>query len=88
MCNASMWHQFIGALTRKKAVMISSHVIEVAGIFAGAAVNYSGNYRFVAVDPRVRELNGSEWPSLRDVRRVVGRVLANGRPAPNPAATS
>ncbi len=68
----------------KRPMMISSHVIEVAGIFAGAAVNYSGNYRFVAVDPRVRELNGSEWPSLRDVRRVVGNLLANGRLPPNP----
>ena len=69
--------------------MQQSHVIEVAGRFAGAAVSDSGKFRFVAIDPRVEELDGSEWPSLADVQRVVGHLLTTGRlpaaPTPQPA---
>ena len=59
--------------------MYQSHVIEVAGIFAGAAILVANRYRFVAVDPRVEELDLSDWPSLPDVQRVVGHLLLNGR---------
>jgi hypothetical protein len=59
--------------------MHKSHIIEVAGTFAGAAVRVSNVYRFVAVDPRVEELDLSEWPSLPDVQRVVGHLLLKGR---------
>ncbi len=62
--------------------MIQSHVIEIAGTFAGAAVNTSGTFRFIAVDPRVEELDGSVWPTLPDVRRVVGHLLTTGRLPP------
>ncbi len=75
--------------------MFKSHVIEVAGTFAGAAVdaygNASGRVRFVAVDPRVEELDGSEWPTLPDLKRVVGHLLTTGRlPAhgPQPSTSS
>lgn len=56
--------------------MFQSHVIEVTGRFAGVAVAAAGRFRFVAVDPRLSDLDGSEWPSLADVRRVVGSALA------------
>ncbi len=63
--------------------MFKSHVIEIAGTFAGAAVDAygsaSGKFRFVAVDPRVEELDGSEWPTLPDLKRVVGHLLTTGR---------
>ncbi len=59
--------------------MRQSHVIEVSGQFAGAAVSHEGRFRFVAVDPRVGELDGSLWPSLPDVRRVVGHLLTTGQ---------
>jgi hypothetical protein len=58
--------------------MHQSHVIEIAGAFAGAAVPQSGKYRFIAVDPRVDELDGSLWPTLPGVRRVVGHLLTTG----------
>ncbi len=65
--------------------MRQSHVIEVSGQFAGAAVSHDGRYRFIAVDPRVEELDDSLWPSLPDVHRVVGQLLRTGRlPAPQP----
>ncbi len=58
--------------------MFQSHVIEVGGKFVGAAIAFSGKFRFVAVDPRVDELDGSEWPSLPDVQRVVGHLFTTG----------
>ena len=67
--------------------MIQSHVIEVAGVFAGAAVKTSENFRFIAVDPRLEDLDQSEWPSLAEIRRVAAHVINTGRLPPwNPAA--
>jgi hypothetical protein len=59
--------------------MYQSHVIEVFGVFAGAAVTTSGNFRFIAVDPRFEDLDQSEWPSLSDIRRVATHVFTTGR---------
>lgn len=64
--------------------MHQSHVIDVGGTFAGAAIRSAGKFRFVAVDPRVEDLDGSEWASLPDVRRVVGHLLTTGRLPPRP----
>ena len=61
------------------AVMIQSHVIEIAGIFAGAAVRMPENFRFIAVDPRLEDLDQSEWPSLAELRRVAAHVIKTGR---------
>lgn len=58
--------------------MQQSHVIEVSGQFAGAAVSHEGRFRFIAVDPRVEELDHSLWPSLPDVQRVVTHLLTTG----------
>ena len=59
--------------------MTRSHVIEIAGSFAGAAVNVAGAFRFVAVDRLVEQLDGSEWQSLSDVQRVVGHLFTTGK---------
>jgi hypothetical protein len=67
--------------------MYESHIIDISGTFAGAAISASGKYRFIAVDPRVADLDQSEWKTLGDVRRVVGHLLTTGRlPAAPPAA--
>jgi len=58
--------------------MHRSHIIEVSGRFAGAAVSHGGSYRFIAVDPRAEELDESVWPSLPDVQRVVHHLLTTG----------
>lgn len=63
---------------RLRGLDVSVHVIEVGGGFVGAAIAYSGEFRFVAVDPRTEELDESEWPSLSDVRRVVRHLLLTG----------
>ena len=59
--------------------MHRSHVIEVGGQFAGAAISHGNRFRFVAVDSRVEELDESLWPSLPDVQRVVGHLMTTGR---------
>jgi hypothetical protein len=67
--------------------MFQSHVIEVDGRFVGAAIAYSGKFRFVAVDFRLEELDGTEWGSLLDVRRVTRHFLATGSlPRPSDVA--
>ncbi len=69
--------------------MFQSHVIEVDGCFVGAAIAYSGKFRFVAVDLRTEELDGSEWPSLADIRRVVRHLVVTGSlPPARPQAGS
>ncbi|HEX3350926.1 MAG TPA: hypothetical protein VHS58_22770 [Acetobacteraceae bacterium] len=67
--------------------MIESHVIEISGTFAGAAVRTANAYRFIAVDPRVEDLDQSEWPSLGEVHRIVGHLLTTGRLPSQPAQT-
>jgi hypothetical protein len=56
-----------------------SHIIEVSGHFAGAAISHGGQFRFKAIDPRAEELDESVWPSLSDIQRVVGHLLTTGR---------
>jgi hypothetical protein len=66
--------------------MHQSHVIEVSGQFAGAAVSHREAFRFIAVDPRVDELDGSIWPTLPDVQRVVDHLLTTGRLPDRPSS--
>jgi hypothetical protein len=66
--------------------MIQSHVIDISGVFAGAAVKTSGVFRFVAVDPRLEDLDQSEWPSLSEIRRVATHVIHTGQLPPHPIA--
>ena len=69
--------------------MRQSHVVEIAGQFAGAAVVDRGQFRFIAADPRVDDLNQSIWPSLADVYRVVGSLMTSGRlPSAQAAGTA
>ena len=59
--------------------MHRSHVIEVSGRFAGAAVSQGGAFCFIAVDPQVEELDRSLWPSLPDMQRAVTQLMQAGR---------
>ena len=63
--------------------MMQSFVVDVAGTFVGAAILthslHGGRYRFIAVDPRVEDLDQSEWSSLEDVCRVAAHLLRTGR---------
>jgi hypothetical protein len=58
--------------------MLQSHVIEIDGAFVGAAVRLDVGYRFVAIDLRLEELNGTTFPSLADVQRLAHRMFRSG----------
>lgn len=58
--------------------MFKSEIIDIAGHFVGVAVTAPDRLRFVAVDPRVEELDGSMWNSIEDIRRVVAHLIATG----------
>ena len=45
--------------------MMKSHVIEVDGIFLGAAVQHATGYKFVPVMPQLIRLNGMVSPHCR-----------------------
>jgi hypothetical protein len=55
--------------------MLQSHIIDVDGVFVGAAIRIDRGYRFVATDYRLEELDSSVWPTLEDVRRLARRTL-------------
>lgn len=54
--------------------MLQSHVIEIDGVFVGAAVRLDSGFRFVATDLRLHELDSTVWPTLADVQRVARRL--------------
>lgn len=71
--------------------MMQSHVITVSGTFAGAAIRipslHGDQFRFIAVDPRVEDLDQSMWPSLDAVSRAAGCLLRTGRLPPRDPGT-
>ena len=58
--------------------MLQSHIIEAHGVFIGAAIPQDRGFRFIAIHPRTRGLDGSIWPSLDDVRRVARTLYQTG----------
>ena len=63
--------------------MLQSHVIQVDGVFLGAAVRFDCGFRFVATDIRVKALDGTVWPSLGDIERLT-QSLYRGEDTPEP----
>jgi hypothetical protein len=51
-----------------------SYIIEIDGIFVGAAAFYGDGYTFVGVDARLKELNGQHFSRLSDVREAASRT--------------
>jgi hypothetical protein len=62
--------------------MLQSHVVEIDGIFVGAAVRLPEGYKFVAVDVRLDGLDGRVLPTLAELRRIVRAVFFGGHPPP------
>jgi hypothetical protein len=61
--------------------MLQSHIIDIDGVFVGAAIRIDRGYRFVATDFRMEELDSSVWPTLADVRRVARCVYRDATSA-------
>ena len=58
--------------------MLQSYVIDIDGVFVGAAVRLDSGFRFVATDLRLHDLDSTVWPTLADVRRVARRLCRDG----------
>ena len=54
--------------------MKQSYVIEIDGVFVGAAAYYGDGYRFVGVDSRLKEIDGQRFAQLSDVREAASRT--------------
>jgi hypothetical protein len=61
--------------------MLQSHIVDVDGVFVGAAVRIDRGYRFIATDFRMEEIDSTIWPTLDDVRRVARRAYQNATSA-------
>jgi hypothetical protein len=59
--------------------MLQSHTIEIDGHFVGSAVRLDLGYRFIAVDARLEDLDGTIWPGLSDVQRLARQLFLTGR---------
>lgn len=61
--------------------MLQSHVIDVDGVFVGAAIRLDRGYRVVAVDLRLYDIDSTIWPTLTDIERVARRLCRSRPPA-------
>ena len=61
--------------------MHTSQIVQIDGVFVGTAVTlpFSNGLRFVAVDPRVDELDGSIWPTMKDIEQLTRQLFLTGR---------
>ncbi len=59
--------------------MIQSHVVEVDGVFVGAAITTATGVRFRAVHMMVEELDESVWRSPDDLHAAVRHLFKTGR---------
>lgn len=66
----------------QESFMRQSHVIEIDGIFLGAAVRLEDGFRFVAVDARVSALDGRVLATLEQARAAARHAF---RAAPRTA---
>ncbi len=54
--------------------MRQSYIIEIDGIFVGAAVFYGDGYTFKGVDSRMKDMDGQHFAQLSDVREAASRA--------------
>jgi hypothetical protein len=59
--------------------MLQSFVIDIDGVFVGAALRLDVGYRFIAINVRLDDLDGTIWPSLADVKRLARRLYLTGQ---------
>ena len=65
--------------------MLQSYVIDIDGVFVGAAVRLDSGFRFVATDLRLHELDSTVWPTLADVQRVARHLCRQDSSEREPA---
>jgi len=68
--------------------MRQSYIIEIDGIFVGAAAFYGDGYRFKGVDARLKDLDGQHFARLADVHEAACRTYRRAPFVPRPHAMS
>lgn len=56
--------------------MAKSSAIDLSSICAGYAIAVPGGICFVAIDPRLSDLDAAELPSIAEPRRVAEAMMA------------
>jgi hypothetical protein len=51
-----------------------SYIIEIDGIFVGAAAFYGDGYTFKGVDSRLKDMDGQHFAQLSEVREAASRT--------------
>jgi hypothetical protein len=54
--------------------MRQSYIIEIDGIFVGAAAFYGDGYTFKGVDSRLKDIDGQHFAQLSEVREAASRT--------------
>ncbi len=54
--------------------MRQSYIIEIDGIFVGAAAFYGDGYTFKGVDARLKAMDGQHFAQLSEVREAASRT--------------
>ena len=54
--------------------MRQSYIIEIDGIFVGAAAFYGDGYTFKGVDSRLKDIDGQHFSQLSEVREAASRT--------------
>ena len=59
--------------------MRQSYIIEIDGIFVGAAAFYGDGYTFKGVDSRLKDIDGQHFAQLSEVREAASRTYRRAR---------
>ena len=86
------WHklhqsdEYLAAVTHddRSVPMRQALLIEVDGIFLGAAVEHELGVRFIAIDAQVIDMDQSIWPTVEYAYRSARQLFKSGRAAPAP----
>jgi hypothetical protein len=68
--------------------MRQSYIIEIDGIFVGAAAFYGDGYTFKGVDARLKDMDGQHFARLSDVREAAFRTYRRAPYVARAQATS
>jgi hypothetical protein len=63
----------------KRVPMRHSQLVEVDGVFLGAAVEHELGVRFISVDVRVSDMNQSIWPNFDYAKSSARQMFRSNR---------
>ncbi len=75
----NVWHDLQQLVPAPNSASRSSHPIEVDGVFLGTAIGHQLGVRFIALDPLLKEMDQSIWPSLSYAERSARQLFKSQR---------